>query len=362
MDPGKIGRNDPCPCGSGRKFKNCCLRRVDGPRESIFGYDSGSAQLGLGFSLPTPAGAAAPIPPDDPQALLQAFAEEHRIPRPSPSDDDTHALESVLVSRRAIDRNYSSLPNEITATDPASGVVRVMLGRGYTYLESAFASLLTGFAPAAEILSRTALEASVNVRFILRAPPSERPSRIAQYIRSYLTQEQKEATRWEQAALALSGEEQAAHRTAIAQKKLAITKWTDFFSGFYPPEILVPTITQQPWPKIADRFTALGEEIHYRVLYAAMCSQAHNDGEDLINEMIVRVENDPRLDRRMREENEYCARDLAYGAGDFILQAAIDYTAGYGMDRAHAVCVSAQERVRERRVHFFERFHTPSGA
>jgi uncharacterized protein len=20
----KAGRNDPCPCGSGRKFKNCC--------------------------------------------------------------------------------------------------------------------------------------------------------------------------------------------------------------------------------------------------------------------------------------------------------------------------------------------------
>lgn len=22
---GKIGRNDPCPCGSGKKFKRCCL-------------------------------------------------------------------------------------------------------------------------------------------------------------------------------------------------------------------------------------------------------------------------------------------------------------------------------------------------
>jgi SEC-C motif-containing protein len=22
----KIGRNDPCPCGSGKKYKNCCLR------------------------------------------------------------------------------------------------------------------------------------------------------------------------------------------------------------------------------------------------------------------------------------------------------------------------------------------------
>jgi preprotein translocase subunit SecA len=22
----KVGRNDPCPCGSGKKFKNCCGR------------------------------------------------------------------------------------------------------------------------------------------------------------------------------------------------------------------------------------------------------------------------------------------------------------------------------------------------
>jgi preprotein translocase subunit SecA len=25
-DPSKVGRNDPCPCGSGKKFKNCCGR------------------------------------------------------------------------------------------------------------------------------------------------------------------------------------------------------------------------------------------------------------------------------------------------------------------------------------------------
>jgi len=24
--PGKTGRNDPCPCGSGRKYKRCCAR------------------------------------------------------------------------------------------------------------------------------------------------------------------------------------------------------------------------------------------------------------------------------------------------------------------------------------------------
>jgi preprotein translocase subunit SecA len=24
---GKVGRNDSCPCGSGKKFKKCCLER-----------------------------------------------------------------------------------------------------------------------------------------------------------------------------------------------------------------------------------------------------------------------------------------------------------------------------------------------
>ena len=26
----KVGRNDPCPCGSGKKYKNCCMNRDQG--------------------------------------------------------------------------------------------------------------------------------------------------------------------------------------------------------------------------------------------------------------------------------------------------------------------------------------------
>ena len=29
-DSAKIGRNDPCPCGSGKKYKNCCMRQENG--------------------------------------------------------------------------------------------------------------------------------------------------------------------------------------------------------------------------------------------------------------------------------------------------------------------------------------------
>lgn len=35
MANGKIGRNDPCPCGSGRKFKKCCLSARKEPREEV---------------------------------------------------------------------------------------------------------------------------------------------------------------------------------------------------------------------------------------------------------------------------------------------------------------------------------------
>ena len=27
--PREPGRNDPCPCGSGRKYKHCCLKAID---------------------------------------------------------------------------------------------------------------------------------------------------------------------------------------------------------------------------------------------------------------------------------------------------------------------------------------------
>jgi hypothetical protein len=28
----KIGRNDPCACDSGKKYKNCCLEKVEAAR------------------------------------------------------------------------------------------------------------------------------------------------------------------------------------------------------------------------------------------------------------------------------------------------------------------------------------------
>jgi len=40
-----VGRNDPCPCGSGRKYKNCCMRRTELDRSQRQGVDLVEAAL-----------------------------------------------------------------------------------------------------------------------------------------------------------------------------------------------------------------------------------------------------------------------------------------------------------------------------
>ncbi|MBI5439840.1 MAG: SEC-C domain-containing protein [Deltaproteobacteria bacterium] len=45
MSPSEIGRNDPCPCGSGRKYKACCLGRTRAGPEPSPGLAEATAEL-----------------------------------------------------------------------------------------------------------------------------------------------------------------------------------------------------------------------------------------------------------------------------------------------------------------------------
>src|SRR5262249_28940624 len=77
MSHGGIGRNDACPCGSGRKFKHCCLLRRSSYRPPpSAGRAPGPAgtPFGPGWAAPPPGGAALQqrpsafedSPPDEP--------------------------------------------------------------------------------------------------------------------------------------------------------------------------------------------------------------------------------------------------------------------------------------------------------
>lgn len=48
-----IGRNDPCPCGSGKKYKRCCINKSN-PSPFLSRKDYGTAQLSPGFFVENP--------------------------------------------------------------------------------------------------------------------------------------------------------------------------------------------------------------------------------------------------------------------------------------------------------------------
>jgi hypothetical protein len=41
----KTGRNDPCPCGSGKKFKKCCEKKMIGKRFLATKIDTGFKEV-----------------------------------------------------------------------------------------------------------------------------------------------------------------------------------------------------------------------------------------------------------------------------------------------------------------------------
>ena len=56
------------------------------------------------------------------------------------------------------------------------------------------------------------------------------------------------------------------------------------------------------WPNLIDRLSALDRRLEYRTVYAAMCSQAHHDAEDILNKFIAICHPDfehlaPRMER-----------------------------------------------------------------
>ncbi len=44
-----VGRNNPCPCGSGKKYKKCCLGKVDKKGSAIAGVIAGIGVIGGGI-------------------------------------------------------------------------------------------------------------------------------------------------------------------------------------------------------------------------------------------------------------------------------------------------------------------------
>jgi hypothetical protein len=73
-----VGRNDPCPCGSGKKFKKCCLGKPEAEAQAVASPDHRLFADRLDDDIDAPIRAYDPLVEPDPEAWL-ATDEQTRI-------------------------------------------------------------------------------------------------------------------------------------------------------------------------------------------------------------------------------------------------------------------------------------------
>ena len=88
----KIGRNDPCPCGSGQKYKRCC-----GPRDDAAAAERAAADRAAARARPTPRFAPAmAIDGEDEDGLDDASNGVIDLIDAGRLDDAEHAAQDLL--------------------------------------------------------------------------------------------------------------------------------------------------------------------------------------------------------------------------------------------------------------------------
>ncbi len=71
------GRNDPCHCGSGRKFKNCCKEKDESALSSKLGVAGLVLAVVLGFWFLSSAISSGGNTPDCPTGQTWSEAHQH---------------------------------------------------------------------------------------------------------------------------------------------------------------------------------------------------------------------------------------------------------------------------------------------
>jgi hypothetical protein len=180
-----------------------------------------------------------------------------------------------------------------------------MYKRSYEYCCGALSCFLVAQFPSSEALCRTAIEGAVNLHYI--SIGDSLGKQIA-YFKNYLEIERKQNRNWkssvENSQYPTSAKNH--HYERIDQKDKALDQYDKMLRESFKLDGVAYDSSNLKWPSIFDRFKEIADEVGYRTVYSALCSQAHNDAEDILNLILSRaVDNVDGLDEAQIVE-QYC--------------------------------------------------------
>lgn len=174
----------------------------------------------------------------------------------------------------------SGLSNSINSID---GLLITLTNRLYNVVSATLSLLALTRLQQAEILSRTVMESSLTLMYLAQADSG---IRIVQYFESYVGQEREQNRKWQKELSSLPEEQRLDHEARIKDKNEALDSM-ELYIRHFADAIGVVFPSGKGFPNFIGICTALNKAIDYRTVYMAMCSQAHHDAEDILNNLIV---------------------------------------------------------------------------
>ena len=266
---------------------------------------------------------------DSKSSLCKKFAATHEI---SPHRITGHEIEAVYwleFSRTAIAHSVNQSIERLT-NEPTWGLLQAMLDRVYGYAAASLILYVVGRPFSGEVVARTTVEAAINVLYILNG---NRVERLWQYFSSYIATERRQNRLWLDAISGYSDEDKQIHLSAIARKERALSGSEQILRGAFQQMGFTPN-SDASWPNLFDRFRVLGKATSYRTVYAAMCSQSHNDAEDLINKFIIHSVGTAEMQEALASETLNFSRMLVYFGLKYYLEASLIYTIAFDLPGA----------------------------
>lgn len=216
-----------------------------------------------------------PINENAREVIIAWFCKQRRLV----PTDVPHTVGQIIYATAAPYLLMIELLDSLDDGDPASGLLVKLIDRAYATVSGAIMLVIVGQLREAEILSRSIFEGSTTAAYIAK---EKTPKRLAQLFRSYVAQERNQNKKWESDLDSVDPQTQKEHLHRIREKNAALDAYEFIISGFekfygmnFPVENNIP--------KLIDMLTGSGRRIEYRTVYAAMCSQSHQDAEDVLN-------------------------------------------------------------------------------
>lgn len=184
---------------------------------------------------------------------------------------------------------------------PIDGLLITQATRMFKVVSSMLSLLTLGQAQQAEILSRTAMESALTLLYIAQADSG---ARFIQFFEHYIAKKKEQNRKWLKELTSQTESWKKDHEERIRNKNSSLEATEQFLQAF-ATQIGAAFPNGKGFPTFLGVCTALNKAIEYRTVYMAMCSQAHHDAEDILNDLIVGTSpNESELAKKLEKETD----------------------------------------------------------